>query len=227
MLESIKNEVYRATKSLGRDNLTSRLMATVSVYDRESGHLIIRPSGVASDQLTAEKILVVDRNDTVVEGEGQASSDIFAHIELYQAFPEINAIAHIYSHYALSFSQALRSVPCYGVLHADYFKGEIPCTRDMNQREVSQHYDRHVGRMILEALRYQNTLEIPGILVARQGAFTWGKSVAQVMRNAHALEEAAHLAFDTEILRENTDQLPGFWQEKRFYRHHSRNDGKS
>ena len=220
VLEPLKQAVYEANKIVAQLENGFTLLGSAASIDRESGYIVTRPSAILPSELCPEVMLVVKEDGTVVEGNGVPAKDFAAHRELFLAFPWINASIHAHSHYATCFAQAGRSIPPYGATHADSFHGEISCTRELTPREISNHYERHIGRLIADSYRYTSEQEIPGILVARHGAFAWGESCAQAVQHITALETAAHMAFDTEILNVKVTPAPSSLLEKHFYRRH-------
>ena len=176
MLEALKQQVLHANLELVRHRLVVFTWGNVSGIDRDSGLIVIKPSGVEYDRLTAGDMVVVDLEGRVVEGGLNPSSDTPTHIELYKAFPAIGGIAHTHSTYATAWAQARRDIPVAGTTHADYFHGPIPCTRDMAAEEIEGEYELQTGRVIAERFSSLDPLHTPGVLVANHGPFTWGKT---------------------------------------------------
>ena len=196
MLEKLKREVLEANLMLPRYDLVTFTWGNVSAVDRESGMMVIKPSGVAYDRLKAEDMTVVSLSSgKAVEGAYRPSSDTPTHIALYRAFESLGGIVHTHSRWATSFAQAGMGVMPMGTTHADYFYGEIPCTRDMTAEEIKGEYEKETGNVIIEAFSGKNPLEIPAVLVRNHGPFAWGKSAAEAVHNAVVLEEAAFMNF--------------------------------
>ena len=196
MLEKLKREVLEANLMLPRYDLVTFTWGNVSAVDRESGMMVIKPSGVAYDRLKAEDMTVVSLSSgKAVEGAYRPSSDTPTHIALYRAFESLGGIVHTHSRWATSFAQAGMGVMPMGTTHADYFYGEIPCTRDMTAEEIKGEYEKETGNVIIEAFSGKNPLEIPAVLVRNPGPFAWGKSAAEAVHNAVVLEEAAFMNF--------------------------------
>ena len=151
MLEQLKEKVLKANLDLPKYGLVTFTWGNVSEIDRESGLIVIKPSGVEYDEMKAEHMVVVDLDGNVVEGNLRPSSDTPTHIELYKAFPEIGGVIHTHSTWATSWAQAGRSIPAYGTTHADYFYGPIPCTRQLTKEEVEEAYEKNTGTVIIEA----------------------------------------------------------------------------
>ena len=208
---------------LPRRGLVTYTWGNVSGIDRESGLVVIKPSGVCYEALTEGDMVVVDLTGQVVEGAYKPSSDTLTHVELYKAFPELGGIVHTHSCWATAWAQAARSIPCYGTTHADYFYGTIPCARPLTPEETEQGYERNTGRVIVETFRDQSCVYVPGVLCANHGPFTWGKDPAEAVHNAVVLEEVAKMAAWTEWIGGHPGQAPQHIQDKHFYRKHGAN----
>jgi len=165
----------------------------------------------------------MDLQGNKIEGEYNPSSDTPTHLELYKAFPEIGGIVHTHSPWATSWAQAGRSIPCYGTTHADYFYGEIPCTRSLTAEEIQEKYEKNTGLVIIETFRDKNPMHIPGVLCVNHGPFTWGKDADNAVHNAVVLEEVAKMAYRTEHLRSEIQPAPQVLQDKHFLRKHGAN----
>ena len=177
MLEALKQEVYEANMMLVKHNLIIFTWGNVSVIDREKGLFVIKPSGVSYDELKPEDMVVVDLEGNVVEGKYRPSSDTDTHMALYRAFPNIGGVTHTHSLYATSFAQSGRDIPAYGTTHADYFYGDIPCTRKMTKDEINGSYEWETGKVIVETFRIEkiDPDRMDAVLVHSHGPFTWGK----------------------------------------------------
>ena len=195
MLEALKQQVLHANLELVRHRLVVFTWGNVSGIDRDSGLIVIKPSGVEYDRLTAGDMVVVDLEGRVVEGGLNPSSDTPTHIELYKAFPAIGGIAYTHSTYATAWAQARRDIPVAGTTHADYFHGPIPCTRDMAAEEIEGEYELQTGRVIAERFSSLDPLHTPGVLVANHGPFTWGKTAGEAVYNSVVVEEVAKMGF--------------------------------
>ena len=172
MLEQLKEEVYRANMELPEHGLIVYTWGNVSAIDRESGLVVIKPSGVDYATMKPEDMVVVDLDGNVVEGRLRPSSDTPTHVELYKAFPGVGGVVHTHSSWATSWAQAGRSIPCYGTTHADYFYGEIPCARVLTKEEVETAYEKNTGKVIIEAFEGKDPLAVPGVLCTSHGPFT-------------------------------------------------------
>lgn len=197
MLEELKQRVWKANLDLPRHNLVVFTWGNVSGIDRESGLVVIKPSGVPYESLKAQDMVVVDLNGNKVEGSLNPSSDTPTHVELYKAFSNIGGIVHTHSRWATIFSQAGMGIPALGTTNADYFYGEIPCTRLMTTKEIAGDYEKETGTVILERFNGKNPDNVPGVLVHSHGPFTWGKSPEEAVYNSVVLEEVAMMAWHT------------------------------
>jgi L-ribulose-5-phosphate 4-epimerase len=200
VLEQLKQEVYEANMLLPEFQLVVFTWGNVSGIDREKGLICIKPSGVEYEKLCPSKMVIVDLNGKVVEGEYQPSSDTPTHIELYKAFPNINGITHTHSQWATVWAQSGKGIPAYGTTHADYFDGEIPCTRKMTKEEIAGEYEKETGLVIIETFKNIDPERMPAVLVNSHGPFTWGKNAIDSVHNSVILENVAKLAFNKEAL---------------------------
>ena len=225
MLESLKKAVYNANMELVQHRLVIYTWGNVSGIDRERGIFAIKPSGVDYAELSPEKMVLVDLDGKVVEGELRPSSDTPTHLELYRRFPHIGGITHTHSTHAVAFAQARLDIPCYGTTHADYFAGAIPCTRDLTPDEVDGDYEAATGRVIAEtfAARGIDPTHTPAVLCANHGPFAWGKDAAQSVYHAAVLEEVAKMAILTRALDRDAKSAPEYVQRKHFLRKHGPN----
>lgn len=222
MLEALKEEVLRANLLLPKHGLVTFTWGNVSGVDREKGLMVIKPSGVEYDEMNAGDMVVVDLNDgRTVEGELNPSSDTPTHLELYRAWPNLGGLVHTHSRWATLFAQMGRGVPALGTTHADYFYGEIPCTRKMTPAEIAEGYEKETGTVIIERFAGLNPMDIPAVLVYSHGPFAWGKDPGEAVHNAVVLEEVAMMAWHGLSLTENA--LPPMQQElldKHYLRKH-------
>ncbi len=224
MLEQLKQEVCEANLELHNRGIVIYTWGNVSGIDRASGNMVIKPSGVAYEQMTAEDMVVVNvQTGEVVEGKWKPSSDTATHLELYRAFPKIGGITHTHSVNAVAFAQAGLPVPALGTTHADYFYGTIPCVRNLTEEEIETGYEKHTGTSIIEAFEGRNPMFCPGCVCANHGPFTWGKNAAEAVHNAVVLEEVAKMAARAEALNPNIKETPQAMQDKHFNRKHGPN----
>ena len=224
MLEYLKEEVLKANLMLPKHKLVTFTWGNVSGIDREKGLVVIKPSGVEYESMTIEDMVVVSlENGKVVEGKKKPSSDTPTHIELYRAFKNIGGIVHTHSRWATAFAQAERGIVPLGTTHADYFHGEIPCTRAMDAQEIAGEYEKETGLVIIETIKDADPLAIPSILVKSHGPFSWGKTVMDAVHNAVVLEEVAFMNLQTLCLN---PEIPCMQQElldKHYLRKHGEN----
>lgn len=195
----------------------------VSEIDRDRGVIAIKPSGVPYQLLKASDIVVLDLNGEIVEGHLRPSSDTKTHLALYREWSSIGGIAHTHSSYATAWAQAKKAIPCYGTTHADYVYGDVPCTKLLTDLQVQRDYEWETGNQIIEAMQGKNPQEIPMMLVASHGPFTWGKDAAAAVYHSVILEELAKIAYFTASLEGDTQQL----QEAILNKHFQRKHGKS
>lgn len=194
MLEELKDKVCRANLDLVRHGLVLFTWGNVSAIDRESGLVVIKPSGVSYDDMKPEDMVVVDLDGKVVEGRLNPSSDTPTHVVLYKAFPQAGGVVHTHSTYATSWAQAGLDIPNIGTTHADYFHDAVPCTPDMTEFEVKGEYELETGNVIVRRFEGLNPVHTPGVLVKNHGPFTWGKDADEAVYNAVVLEQVAKMA---------------------------------
>lgn len=222
MLERIKEQVFEANRLLKESGLVVLTWGNVSQIDRENGYIVIKPSGVAYDTMTAEDMVVVDLQGRVVEGNLKPSSDLPTHIELYKAFPEIGGITHTHSRWATVFSQAGIPIPALGTTHADAFYGEIPVTRRMTDAQIAGEYEKETGNVIIEAFSKIDPNAVPAALVHSHGPFIWGRDAMKSVENAITLEEIAFMAYHTLALDPNAAMQQALL-DKHYLRKHGAN----
>lgn len=222
MLEQLKADVCSANVELGNSELCAMTWGNVSGIDRESGCVVIKPSGIRYGDLTPDACVVVDLDGTVVEGSGKPSVDTQTHAALYRAFPKIGGVTHTHSALATAFAQAGMPIPCLGTTHADHFYGEVPLTRFLTQDEVEADYEISTGTVIVERFDRLDSAVVPGVLVAGHGPFTWGADAAESLENGIALEHIAEMAMCTLRLNPNAEPLPDYVLAKHFFRKHGK-----
>lgn len=224
MLEELKELVCKANLELPKHGLVTFTWGNVSGVDRDSGLMVIKPSGVSYDDMTADDMVVVSlATGERVEGKWKPSSDTATHVALYNAFPNIGGVVHTHSRWTTSWAQAGRAIPAYGTTHGDYFYGEIPCTRPMTPAEIGGAYERETGNVIVETFADKSPDDIPAVLVFSHGPFTWGTDPMNAVHNAVVLEELAFMAFHTEALRPEVSVM----QQELLDRHYLRKHGKN
>jgi len=218
--EELKARVLKANLDLVDLRLVTLTWGNVSGFDRDEGIVVIKPSGVDYTALRAEDMVVIDLDGIKLEGILNPSSDTPTHLEIYRAFPEIKGIAHTHSDYAGIFAQAHLPIPCLGTTHADFFNGEIPLTRMINKEETEEDYERNTGTIIVERFAAIKPLEMPAVLVAAHGAFTWGRSPEEAVANSLALEKSAKMAWGAMQLGSKIPHFPDYLLEKHYSRKH-------
>lgn len=220
MLEDLKQKVYEANMLLPKHGLITFTWGNVSGIDRNSGLFVIKPSGVEYDVMKPEDMVVVDLDGNKVEGELNPSSDTETHRVLYREFPNIGGVVHTHSRWATTFAQAGQGIRPYGTTQADYFYGEIPCTRDMTSGEIKGAYEYETGVVIAETFRQINPDHMPAVLVKNHGPFTWETDPFNAVYNAVVLEEVAMMAFHTQLLTGGREPMPQVLLDKHFLRKH-------
>jgi len=224
MLEELKRIVCKANLELPKYGLVTFTWGNVSGVDRETGLMVIKPSGVEYDSMTPEDMVVVSlATGERVEGNWRPSSDTATHVALYNAFPNIGGIVHTHSRWATSWAQAGRGIPAYGTTHGDYFYGEIPCTRKMTPSEIGGEYEKETGNVIIETFAGKSAEGIPAVLVHSHGPFTWGTDPHNAVHNAVVLEELAFMAFHTEAINPGKEAMQRELLDKHYLRKHGRN----
>ena len=225
MLEKLRQEVYIANMELPKRGLVTYTWGNVSGIDRESGLIVIKPSGVEYEELTPEDLVIVDLENNIVEGKLNPSSDTKTHVELYKSFKNIGGVVHTHSSYAVGWAQAGKDIPCYGTTHADYFYGSIPCTRTLTPEEIDEDYELNTGKIIVETFknRVLDPVAVPGVICKSHGVFTWGKNAAQAVYHAVVLEEVAKMASFTVLVNPNAASAPQHVIDKHYLRKHGAN----
>lgn len=225
MLESLKEEVFQANLELKRQNVVIYTWGNVSGITEDRKYMVIKPSGIAYETMKVEDMVVLEvENGKKVEGEWNPSSDTETHLVLYRRFPKLFGIVHTHSTYAVSFAQAGKAIRALGTTHADYFYGDIPCTRALKEDEVKEDYEKNTGKVIVECIEklQLDPLAIPGILVKNHGPFTYGTSPKKAVENAVVLEKIAEMAFRTLLLNPDAS-MEGYVLDKHYSRKHGKN----
>ena len=217
-LDEIKSAVLAANRSLPLNGLVTMTWGNVSAIDRESGLVVIKPSGVAYEDLTIDSLAVLSLSGERVDAGLQPSSDTPTHLVLYRELPEIGAVVHTHSRWATAWAQAERPIPALGTTHADYFGGEIPCTRPLATSEIEGAYEEATGDAIVEAFAGRDPARVPGVLVARHGPFAWGPTAERAVENARVLEEVAALAVHTVVLAPDGGSIDPALLDRHFLR---------
>lgn len=225
MLEELKNQVCRANLELVARGVVIYTWGNVSGISDDRKFMVIKPSGVSYDEMSPDDMVVVDVNSGQrVEGKWKPSSDTKTHLELYRKYRSIKGIVHTHSVNAVAFAQAGISIPALGTTHADYFYGNIPCTRELSQSEVMDDYETNTGKVIIETIENLNydPMAIPGIIVKNHGPFAWGKNPSNSVYNAVVLEKVAEMALKTLILNPKAD-IKLYVLDKHYMRKHGPN----
>lgn len=219
-LEALRAEVLEANLRLVRQGLVLATFGNASGILREQGLVVIKPSGVAYDVLTAQDLVVTDLQGCIVEGALRPSSDLPTHLALYQAFPSIGGVVHTHSTHATAWAQAYREIPCLGTTHADYFRGAIPVTDPLEPSEIATDYEWNTGRAIVRRFAGIDPMSIPVVLVAGHAPFCWGVTVSEAAHLAVFLEEVARMALMSVALNPAVQPLSDALRDKHFLRKH-------
>lgn len=224
MLEQLKYDVYKANLSLVEYKLVLFTWGNVSAIDKETGLVVIKPSGVDYATMTPDDMVVMNLDGEKVEGALNPSSDTPTHLELYRRFPELGGIAHTHSTFAVGFAQAAKDIRPYGTTHADFAFGPVPCTRDLSGEEIRDDYELNTGKVIVECFEERGIdyNAVPAVLVHSHGPFTWGKSADAAAKNSAILEEVAKMAYLTETLGAEKEASKNI-QKKHYMRKHGPN----
>ncbi|MEF1309883.1 L-ribulose-5-phosphate 4-epimerase [Vibrio mytili] len=222
-LKALRHQVWQANLDLERHNLVTFTWGNVSGIDRESGLIVIKPSGVEYSDLCAENMVVVDLQGQIVEGDLNPSSDTATHLELYRQFPEIGGIVHTHSPQATAWAQAGKAIPALGTTHADYFYGPIKCARALSDEEIATDYELNTGKVIVETIGDSDVMASPGILVKEHAPFTWGKDPHQAVHNAVVVEVVAGMALQTLQINASVSAINSALLDKHYLRKHGAN----
>lgn len=223
MLEKLKQEVLEANLLLPEYGLVTFTWGNVSGIDRESGLVVIKPSGVPYKGMSVEDMVVVDLDGNRVEGKWKPSSDTPTHVELYKAFPECGGIVHTHSRWATTFAQAGLDIPAMGTTQADYFYGDIPCTRMLTPEEIAGEYEKETGSVIIETFRDRSPTDIPGVVVHSHGPFAWGASAHEAVHNAVVMEEVAFMDWHAMMIAHGAGRMQSELLDRHYLRKHGKN----
>lgn len=224
MYSALKQRVFEANLKLPKYGLVTFTWGNVSEIDRELGVLAIKPSGVEYDAMTADDMVIVDLEGQIIEGKLNPSSDTATHIEIYKAFPEVGGVVHTHSRSATIWAQAGIDIPALGTTHADYFYGDIPCTRKLSNDEISGAYEKNTGLVIIEEFKQRGIkpMAVPSVIVAGHAPFSWGKNANDAVHNAAVLEEISAMALATRSLNSGIKIQPEL-SDKHYLRKHGEN----
>ena len=220
MLESLRAEVLEANLELVRRGLVVYTFGNASAVSRETGLVVIKPSGVPYDKMTAADMVVTDLEGRMVEGSLRPSSDLATHVALYRAWPEIGGVVHTHSRHATAWAQAGREIPCFGTTHADYFHGPVPVTGHLSREDVESAYEANTGIAIIRRMEGIDPLGCPAVLVAGHAPFCWGKSVADAAHSAVIVEELAAMAWQTLTINPAAQPIADHLRDKHYFRKH-------
>ena len=223
MLKELKERVCKQNLALVGHGLVVLTWGNVSGIDREKGLVVIKPSGVSYEHMTADDMVVVDLEGNVVEGKFRPSSDTPTHLYLYKKFPEVGGVVHTHSIYATAWAQAGKAIPPFGTTHADAFYGEVPCARKLTKEEVENDYELNTGKVIAETFLSRDPNAVPAVLVKNHGPFTWGGSPEKAVENAVTLEAVAKMATLTGRINPEAENVDGYLSDKHYFRKHGKN----
>ena len=222
-MQQLKQQVFEANMDLSRYGLVTFTWGNVSAIDRQRGLVVIKPSGIAYESMTVDDMSVVDLQGHVVEGRWRPSSDTATHLALYRRYPDLGGVVHTHSTHATAWAQAGLAIPALGTTHADYFFGDIPCTRALSAQEVDEAYELNTGQVIIETLGEANPLHTPGIVVYQHGPFAWGKDAHEAVHNAVVMEEVARMAWIARGINPQLQPIDSWLMNKHFQRKHGPN----
>ncbi len=221
MLEELKKQVCDANLQLVAEGLVIQTWGNASAIDREHDLVVIKPSGLAYADMRPEHMVVASlETGAVVDGGLNPSSDTPTHLMLYRAFKDVGGVVHTHSLYATAWAQAGRGIPAYGTTQADYWHGDVPCTRRLTPKEIKTEYEANTGQVIVETFQQVDPMKHPAVLVASHGPFTWGRDVRDAVHNAVVLEFVARLASETLRINPKTKPMPSELLDKHFLRKH-------
>lgn len=221
MLDEIKQKVYDANIELYHSKLV--ILTWGNVSEKYGDYIVIKPSGVKYEKMTPNDMVVLDIDGNIIDGKLNPSSDTPTHLELYKSFPNINGICHTHSNYATSFAQSGKPIEALGTTHADYFYGDVPCTRELTKEETETNYEKNTGLVIAEKFKNLDYMAIPAVLVKHHGVFSWGKSASESVHNAIVLEEIAKMNFKTNLINNTNNKLQQYTLDKHYNRKHGKN----
>ena len=223
MHEELRKAVCDANIRLPMHNLVIYSWGNVSAIDRSAGVVGIKPSGVAYDELTPEKIVLLDLDGNILEGAFKPSSDTPTHLELYRNFDAIGGVCHTHSPAATAWAQACRELPCFGTTHADFFYGPVPLTEVMTNDTIKNDYELNTGRMIVRRFAGMDPMHFPAVLVANHGPFTWGKTASAAVQSMVVLEQIAAMALGTITINPRQGPVSKALLDKHYLRKHGKN----
>jgi L-ribulose-5-phosphate 4-epimerase len=219
-LATLRLEVLQANQDLAKRGLAPFTFGNVSAIDRATGLVVIKPSGMSYDTMTVDDLVATDLDGNIKEGTRRPSSDLATHLVLYRAFEGIGAVAHSHSHFATSWAQAGREIPCLGTTHADYFFGSVPVTDELRPKEIESDYEANTGHVIVRRFKGMDPMHMPAVLVHGHAPFTWATSAGAAVETMAVLEEVARLACHTQIIATGAPSISDALRDKHFFRKH-------
>jgi L-ribulose-5-phosphate 4-epimerase len=223
MYEELRKAVCDANIELQKRNLVIYSWGNVSGIDRPTGVVAIKPSGVSYDELTPSKIVLLDIDGNIIEGDMKPSSDTPTHLELYRNFEAVGGICHSHSPSATMWAQSCKEIPCFGTTHADQFYGSIPVTEIMTKDQIQNDYELNTGKVIVRRFADMDPMKMPGVLVANHGPFSWGKSPADAVESMVVLEQIAIIALGTITINPDQKPISKTLLDKHYLRKHGKN----
>ena len=223
MYEELKGAVCQAHRELHERKLVICSWGNVSGMDRSAGVVAIKPSGIAYDELTPDKMVLLDLDGKIIEGTLRPSSDTPTHLELYRNFKAVGGICHTHSLHATAWAQACREIPCFGTTHADQFYGTVPVTDTLTDKQIESDYELNTGRVIVRRFADLDPMQMPAVLVANHGPFTWGAGPVEALESMHVLEQIAAMALGTITIRPSQNAISRALLDKHYLRKHGKN----
>ena len=221
-LKKLREDVCEANLELVKKGLVMYTFGNVSGIDRESNIIVIKPSGVDYSKLSPKTMVLVDLDGNIIEGKLNPSSDTKTHSKLYKEFRDIGGISHTHSRYATAWAQAKMSVPCLGTTHADYFYGEVPCTKVIRNEQIEKDYEEETGSLIIKTFKAIDYHYMKAVLVSCHGSFTWGKDAKEAVFLSVMLEEIAHINFMSVLLNPHIKSIKKSLLDKHYLRKHGK-----
>ena len=223
MYDELRKAVCDANIELQKQKLVIYSFGNVSAIDRAAGAVVIKPSGVPYDQLTSDRMVILDLDGNIIEGALKPSSDTPTHLELYRNFEAIGGVCHTHSPSATMWAQACKEIPCFGTTHADYFYGPIPVTEVMTKDAIQSDYELNTGKVIVRRFAGMDPMKMPAVLVANHGPFTWGKTAAAAVESMIVAEQIATIALGTITIKSNQSGISKALLDKHYLRKHGKN----
>ncbi len=221
--KELREKVWETNMELPKKNLVIYTFGNVSGIDRDHGVIAIKPSGVPYEELTPDMMVLIDMDNNVIDSSFNPSSDTKTHLVLYKNFPNIGGIVHTHSPYATAWAQAKKSIPCLGTTHADHIYGDIPCTGLISDKQIKSDYEEETGNQIIEQFKDLSYEDIPMVLLASHGPFTWGETPQKAVYNSVILEELAKMAIFTLTIDPTAKSIKKTLIDKHFLRKHGKN----